>query len=388
MTEASDPLVRGFEQGPIRPPSEAFSLLVRVTRNCPYNRCKFCPVYKTEKFSKRPSQEVMADIDSMAAWNDELKARSWRLGLGGRLDSRILNAIYRQDASNPFLYALILFQLGGGKTAFLQDADSLIIKSDEMVKILKHLRAKFPGIERVTSYARSRTVAKKSIEELKEIRGAGLDRIHIGLESGSDAVLEMVCKGATQAEEIEAGKKAKAAGFELSEYVMPGLGGKKLSEDHALQTALALNQINPDFIRLRTLGIPPRAPLFEMLETKEFEPLNDLEIVKEIRLFLERLEGISSRLVSDHMLNLLPELEGKLPEDKPRLLSVCDRFLSLAPKEQLLFIIGRRAGIFESIDELSAPELRTRAEDIAQRLAIASPQEAQEIVQKIMENFI
>jgi len=146
-----------------------------------------------------------------------------------------------------------------------------MIKTEELVKILKHLREKFPEVERVTSYARSRTIAKKDIEELKEIRAAGLDRIHIGLESGADAVLEIVCKGASQAEEVEAGRKAKEAGFELSEYVMPGLGGRKLSREHARETAKALNQINPDFIRLRTLGVPPRALLYELVEKKEFE---------------------------------------------------------------------------------------------------------------------
>ena len=373
MTEPNNPLLPGFESGPIRPPSEAYSLLLRVTRNCPWNRCLFCPVYKNEKFSRRSVVEVVGDIDCMAAWRDEIRSRSWRLGFGGKLDKKALQAIYQEDPNTPMLYSLLLFQLGGGRTVFLQDADSLMIKTEELVKILKHLREKFP---------------KKNIEELKEIRAAGLDRIHIGLESGADAVLEIVCKGASQAEEVEAGRKAKEAGFELSEYVMPGLGGRKLSREHARETAKALNQINPDFIRLRTLGVPPRALLYELVEKKEFEPLNDIEVVGEIKLFIESLDGITSQLVSDHILNLLPELEGKFPEDKTRLLAICDRFLALPVQDQIIYVIGRRAGILETLDDLDDPDARERASNIVERLDIASPDEAQEVIQKLMENFI
>ena len=388
MSDSNQNLLRGFEQGPIRPPSEAFSLLLRVTRNCPWNRCQFCPVYKEEKFSRRAPEEVIADIDAMRAWYDELKARSWKLGFGGEFSQEVLQRIYQDDPANPALYSIILFQLGGAKTVFLQDADSLIIKTDDLVKVLRHLREKFPQVERVTSYARTRTVAKKSLEELKQIREAGLDRLHIGMESGSDQVLDLMKKGATQAEEIEAGKKAKEAGFELSEYVMPGLGGRKFSHDHALQTAKALNQINPDFIRLRTLAIPPRAPLYELWESGQFEMLDDISMVRETRLLIENLEGITSYLISDHILNLLPELEGKFPEDKPRLLAICDKFLSLSPREQLRFIIGRRTGNFEELRDMENPNLCARVEGIIERLKLQTPDQAQELVRQIMEQFI
>lgn len=328
------------------------------------------------------------DIDSMRAWFDELKARSWRMGFGGRLDQSVLQAIYQSEPDNPYLYSMILFQLGGAKTAFLQDADSLIIKTDELTKILRYFREKFPEIERITSYARTRTVAKKPLEELKEIRDAGLDRLHLGLETGSDAVLEMVKKGATQAEEITAGQKAKQAGFELSEYVMPGLGGRKLWQEHAVETAKALNQINPDFIRLRTLAIPARAPLYDIMKRGEFEPLDDVEMVKEIRLLIENLEGITSYFVSDHMLNLLPELEGKFPEFKEKLLATCDKFLALSPKEQVIFIIGRRTNNFEELLDLENTDLRSRVEAMVTKLGLETPSQAQELVQKIVENFI
>jgi len=144
---------------------------------------------------------------------------------------------------------------------FLQDANSLIVKPDQLIRILRHLRSRFPWVDRITSYARSHTIARISDGNLRQMREAGLNRIHIGLESGSDAVLDRVRKGVDKRTQIKAGQKVKKAGMELSEYVMPGLGGKALSRDHALETADALNRINPDFIRLRTLALPGGIPL-------------------------------------------------------------------------------------------------------------------------------
>lgn len=132
-----------------------------------------------------------------------------------------------------------------------------------LVEAIRYLREKIPGVGRITSYARSSTLAKKSVSELTEIREAGLDRIHVGMESGSDRVLQFVKKGVTAKKQIEAGIKVIEAGMELSEYFMPGLGGKELSEDHARESARVLNEVNPHFIRLRTLRVPPRY-LFSM----------------------------------------------------------------------------------------------------------------------------
>ena len=211
-----------FEQGPIRPPNEAQSLLLRVTRNCPWNQCLFCPVYKKRKFSMRTVKEIKEDIQTARDIADEIKALSWRVGAGGNVNDQAMSAILGDSHySNSFRSVAMWLYYGTG-ACFLQDADNLIMKTKDLVEILKFLREKFPEITRVTTYSRSRTIVRKSLDSLKQIRKAGLDRVHIGLETGYDPLLKLMKKGVSSAQHIEAGKKVMQAGMELSEYVMPG----------------------------------------------------------------------------------------------------------------------------------------------------------------------
>jgi hypothetical protein len=235
---------------------------------------------------------------------------------------------------------------------FLQDADNLIMRTEDLVEVLTFLRRMFPEICRVTTYSRSRTVTKKSLEALTRIRQAGLDRVHIGLETGYDPLLKLVQKGVTAAQHVEAGRKLVEAGIEVSEYVMPGLGGREMWREHALETAKVLNQINPHFIRLRSLRIPSRVPLHARLEDGSFHMLTDDEIAEEIRVFVEHLEGITSTVTSDHIMNLLEEVGGKLPEDKTKMLDVIDAYQRLPDTERLIYRMGRRGGAFRSVRDL------------------------------------
>ena len=217
---------------------------------------------------------------------EELLAFSSSLGHGGRLTREVLESVYTSGRFNDFHRQIALWLYMGKGSVFIQDANSFVLPAPVLVEAIGHLKQKIPGIGRITSYARSSTIAKMSVAELAEIRQAGLDRIHIGMESGSDRVLEFVQKGVSARRQIEAGRKVIEAGMELSEYFMPGLGGKELSEDHARESARVLNEINPHFIRLRTLRIPPRVPLFQDKQSGRFTPLSDDETVLEIRLFI------------------------------------------------------------------------------------------------------
>jgi hypothetical protein len=216
---------------------------------------------------------------------------------------------------------------------------------------------------------------------------AGLNRIHVGMESGSDKVLSLVHKGTDKAMHIRAGRKVKQAGIQLSEYFMPGLGGKKLSGEHASESANALNQINPDFIRLRTLAIPDSVGLFKDSNAGTFVPMGDRMVAEEILLFIESLKGITSTVKSDHILNLFQEVEGTLPKDKEKMTSVIKRFLSLEIEEQLLYQVGRRTGIFSRLDDLSDPRLRRYAERNYADLKV-TPENIDRIVTEIMKRFI
>jgi len=316
-----------FEQGPIRPPSEAYSLLVRVSRNCPWNRCAFCPVYKGETFSLRSVEDVLRDLDAM------------REAYGDR-----------------------------PRTVFLQDANPLLVKPDDLVRILEGVYERFPRVERVTAYARAHTLAIRSLDDLRRIRAAGLHRLHVGLESGSDAVLALIDKGVTRARQIEGGRRAKAAGFELSEYVMPGIGGKALTGEHADDTASALIAIQPDFVRLRTTSVIPGTPLAALEAEGVFTPLTEVETVAEIRRFVAGLEGLTTRLESDHMLNLLMELRGDLPGDLERLLGLLDDFLALPEAPRNRFILARRLGWAGRMSGVDQPALKREIDRVLGRL--------------------
>ena len=377
----------GFEQGPIRPPSEAKSLLIRVMRNCPWNRCAFCPVYKGSKFSLRPVDHVLRDIDAVHRHLETLLSLR---GASGLLDhGRVREAWSKAPPGEAEAFGAANHWLAGGgmKSVFLQDANALIVKPPQLLKILRHLRHRFPDIERVTCYARSQTVAARKQEDLNALGAAGLNRVHIGLESGSDRVLEMVRKGVTKEKQIEAGSKIKAAGMELSEYYMPGLGGRALSEEHARESAGALNRIGPDFIRLRTLAIPNGVPLAAEQEAGRFVQLTGREVVEELVLFLESLDGITSTIASDHVLNLFGDLEGVLPADKERMLGLLRGFLGLDPNEQSLYQVGRRLGIFACLEDLGVPRKRAMAEQACATYGIG-PENADEAIGAIMKRFI
>jgi radical SAM superfamily enzyme YgiQ (UPF0313 family) len=295
-----------FEQGVIRPPNEAQSLLVRVTRNCPWNQCLFCPAYKGVKFSRRTVEEVKGDIDAMAK-------------------------PYGKQA------AVI-------KTAFLQDADSLILKTEQILEILRHIKFRFPGIERITTYGRAATLKRKSVEEFVQLKEAGLTRIHAGLESGSERVLKMIKKGVTPDDIVEAGRKVMAAGISLSEYIMPGVGGRTLSEEHARETARLLNRVKPDFIRVRTFALPPRSSMKRMVEEGAFVPMTDEEIVAEIRLLVSCLDEMHSFFsCGDYSPNLLMEVNGYLDEKKDDMLRELDKFLSLTAEQKKVYSLIRRS---------------------------------------------
>jgi len=291
---------------------------VRVQRNCPWNRCAFCPVYKGARFSPRTADEVLADLDAM-------------------------RRAYGPD---------------GPRTVFLQDANPLLMPTAELERVLLGIRERFPRVARVTAYARSRTLARRPLEELRRLRAAGLDRLHVGLESGSDEVLRLVDKGATRAEHEAGGQRAKQAGFELSCYVMPGLGGRALSARHAAESAAALRAIGPDFVRLRTTAVVPGSGLARLQAEGRFEACTEVELVGEIRSLIEGLGETATRLESDHILNLLMELQGTLPADRKPLLAVCDRFLALPAGERSRFVLARRLGFMGRLEDYLQDEVR------------------------------
>jgi len=337
-----------FEQGAIRPPSEARSLLVRVTRNCPWNRCRICPPFKGLKFSRRSVDEIRKDIDAMAE-------------------------VYAARRYVP-------------TAAFLQDADSLLVPTEELLEIIRHIRSRFPTITRVTTYARAKTMKRKSIEDLKRLKEAGLTRIHSGMESGSAEVLELIQKGNTPDDILSGGLHVVASEISLSEYIMPGVGGRRLSEQHAVETAKILNQIRPDFIRVRTLAVHPLSPLQRMIDEGTFEPMTDVETVREIRLLLENLDEMPAHFrCGDFSLNLLMQVDGRLDRDKSAMIAEIDRFLSLDPvKQQAFSLIQRSYPGMLPLDAVDDPQVVEKARTEIERLEASTPDGFNKAIRTLM----
>ena len=324
-----------FEIGTYRPPSEggSASLLLRVSENCPWNRCTFCEMYKGHRFGYRPVAEVTADIDCVAAIRDEIIAASSKLGMGGEITRELGAALLAADRDlvrNPSFVTVFNWLASGAGTAFLQDADSMSMRPREFMEVLAHLRQTLASLTRVTTYTRSKTLSKRSPEELRMIREAGLDRLHIGLESGDDEVLALVDKGVTSAEQIEGGRKAVAAGFQVSMYWMPDLGGRERWRQHAENSARVLSAINPHYIRSRPLVPRPGTPLYDEVAQGRLHLSSPHERLEELSLMIAGLE-VSSKVCFDHAMNSWADRRGALlfrqdyegyqfPQEKPLLL--------------------------------------------------------------------
>lgn len=377
---------QGFEMGPIRPPSEQASLLLRVTRNCPWNKCRFCTLYKGTQFSIRRKEDVMADIDAVRRSIDLFE----KMENQSEPDQDLAHGslLSQLDAQGQSAYqSAAAWYYAGMDSVFLQDANTLIIKPDDLIEILEYLRSRFPNIKRVTSYGRSHTIARISDADLKRIARAGLNRIHIGMETGSDRILKLVDKGVDKQTHIIAGLKVKTAGIELSEYYMPGLGGREYAQENALETADALNQINPDFIRIRTMAVPRSSLLYKDYENGVFTRANDTDVVRELLWFVEQLEGIDSVIISDHILNLIPEFAGSLLKDKEKMISALNWYLDLPEGEKILFRVGRRTGIMNRIEDLGNQYLRETVAGICERNDIHSGN-IDGIIDTIISRFI
>jgi len=374
-----------FELGPIRPPSEAYSLLIRATRNCPWNRCQFCPIYKGSKFELRSVEEIIKDIEAVEAIIEGIKEIAWKTGQGDKMRD-VAAMLSNQLQYGQCVHNVARWLATGGKSAFLQDSNTLIMRTPELTQVITFLRKTFPSLNRVTTYARSHTASRKSLAELKELRDAGLDRIHIGLETGYDPLLVYMEKGCTAKNHIDGGKKVKEAGISLCEYVMPGLGGKKMSQEHARETAKVLNEIDPDYIRLRSLHITPAMPLWTRLQDGDFELQTEDEVAKEIGVFIENLQ-VTSHLKSDHILNLFMEVEGKMPEDKEKCLNIINEYLSLSDEERLNFNFGRRAGLYNRLADLNDSYKHDRIEQAIKRLS-AQGSNVEEAIFRLKDSFI
>ncbi|MCP4752013.1 MAG: B12-binding domain-containing radical SAM protein [Proteobacteria bacterium] len=285
--------------GPIyRPPSEANSLLVQATVGCPHNRCTFCLVYKNgPKYRVRAVDEIKEDM---------------------------------REAADDYGRQI--------RTLFFPAGNSIAMETDELADICLFAGKVFPNLERITVYGSSQYIYKKGPDEMKRLAEAGLSRIHVGLESGDDAILSRIKKGTDSRKHIDAGRFVMDAGMELSLYVILGIGGSERSASHARETARVLNLISPDFIRLRTFVPKKNTPLLQDVLNESFEMLGAHGVLKETADLVKQTTACST-LVSDHYTNYI-NVEGRLPEEKNRILEKIETALEKDENCFRAFFIG------------------------------------------------
>ena len=379
---------RTFRIGPIRPPSEADSLLLQVTNGCTWNKCKFCQLYRHTKFKAYSADSIKADIDNIVYQADIIRRYQTPLGAWD-IDglNRELGQIPSEEERQCF-YMVANWLLGGGENVFLQDGNTTALSSGRLSDVLIYLKQAFPNIKRITSYGRAENLSRVSAEEYAELKAAGLDRIHSGFETGSDAVLQKINKGVTQQQEITAGKNIKAGGIELSVYFMPGVGGKGLTKENAEGTSHVINEVAPDFLRIRTAAVKPGTGLYEDYQNGQLTLCSDDEKLLEIRTIIQQAADIDTRVVSDHIINLLQGIEGHIVLDRRKMLDMIDGYLDQPEYEKRLYQAARRMALFNGPQDMKYLD-QSRIDQIESLIrAVPDPYEWEEKMNALIGRYI
>lgn len=274
---------REYSQPLYRPPSEARSMIIQVTEGCSHNKCRFCYMFKGKPFRLKSKEEIAEHIE-------------W------------LKSMY----ANP-------------RRIFLADGNVLCLSTDKVLELLEYVKKEFPNAERISSYSGPLDLIRKTDEELRTIREAGLELLYMGVESGSDKVLELMEKGVNQQEMIEAGQKAIKAGFKFSCMIISGLGGKKYMEEHALESAKVISAIDPHYFSLLRLVVEERSQLAEDVSEGRFEILTPLEVLDENIIMLENLELTDCIFRANHVSNHVNQA-GTLNRDRDMLIARLKNF--------------------------------------------------------------
>jgi radical SAM superfamily enzyme YgiQ (UPF0313 family) len=275
----------------IRPPSEADSLILQVSLGCSNNKCTFCPTYKGRRFRIKDLEQIREEIDEMAGYG-------------------------------PF------------RRVFLADGDALIIPQPKLMAIFDYLNQKITGLRRVGIYGNAKSILRKSVKELQELKDRKLGIVYLGVETGDPTLLEKIRKGATYDQMVAAGRRVKEAGISLSATVLLGLAGAGDGQKHALATARILSDIDPDFASALTLMVVPGTPLHEDMQAGRFQLPSLFEVLEELGTIVANSNFSRCYFTSNHASNYLP-IKARMPKDKEAVVKLIQKVVSAKDKSLL-----------------------------------------------------
>jgi radical SAM superfamily enzyme YgiQ (UPF0313 family) len=354
---SKDPHDYSMELGPMGPIGEGQSLLVRVNRNCPWNRCLFCPVYKGTSFSSRSPEEIMDDINAARRTCELLESTSWHMGLYGRFSPEVVQEAvrsypevygqYPEHCSVEQIMALNTLRnvtnwhYHGARRVFLQDADALAMNPAKLSVVMRYLKESFPTVDIITCYARSQTCHRRSLQDFADLKASGLTMCLVGIETGSDKLLKYMQKGVSESEHVDAGYKLAACGIEMAAFVMPGLGGRHEEfSDHITRTTEVLNTISPAEVRVRSLAIVEKSPLYERWKSGGFPAPTEEQMIDEIGYLVEQL-GFDCELETLQMTNTLFSFRGSLSLHRDALIERIAWFKAMPEHERAKVLLQR-----------------------------------------------
>jgi len=271
----------GYDYPLYRPPSEANSVIFQVTLGCSFNKCSFCNMYRTKEYSERPWEEIKSEID-------------------------VVSKSFPQT-----------------ERIFLADGDAINLHTEKLIQILDYIKEKFPNLQRISCYAMPKNLLQKSPEELTQLNNRGLDMLYIGIETGNDILLKKITKGATSKSIIDACDRAKRSGFIISCMIILGIGGKKYSVDHIMETARVVSAVSPNFLAALTLIIEDGVYDEFMKKFDEpFETLDDSLILNELEMLLNDINPVSPMVFRANHASNVYSIGGNLPEDKEKMITL------------------------------------------------------------------
>jgi radical SAM superfamily enzyme YgiQ (UPF0313 family) len=268
-----------------RPPSEAYSMIIQVTVGCSHNQCTFCESFKGKDYYIKDIKKIKADIDEASRHNNSFDK------------------------------------------IFLADGDVLILPTATLLEILGYIKKKNPQVKRIGVYGNTKAIIKKSVDELKELKDAGIGIVYHGIESGNKEVLRRIKKGAFPKHQLAAAEKVKASGMLLSQTVLLGLGGVEMSREHAIDTGKHLGDMSPDYASALTVMVVPGTELYDDMKSGKFVIPDKLGLLMELKLMIENMDvKRDCFFASNHASNYLP-IRALLPRDRAEAVALIDKIL-------------------------------------------------------------